>query len=207
MAMARTSVSINIYDLLPEGALSSIAWALGVGIYHSGVVIGDKEYAYGGHPVENVSGIYTTVPRTLPPGGRFRTCIRYGYITMTEKEIEEVVLDVGREFQGPSYNLLTRNCNHFTTHLLYRLTAFSTPKWLNRAAAIGVAFPYVVPSGWIEPPTADTVGAVGTAGTVDTVDTVNTVDIVDIVEIEEILDNDTSPELSEPHSSSTSDHS
>ncbi|KAG4305707.1 hypothetical protein PORY_000617 [Pneumocystis oryctolagi] len=113
------------------------------------------EYAYGGHSVENVTGIYTTAPRTVPPGGRFRMCIRYGFITMTAEEIERVVLDVGKEFQGPSYNLLKRNCNHFTSHLLYRLTSLSTPKWLNRAAAIGVAFPYMVPNGWIEPPSVD----------------------------------------------------
>ncbi|KAG4303318.1 hypothetical protein PCK1_000282 [Pneumocystis canis] len=153
--MTRISVSVNIYDLLPEGTLSSLAWALGIGIYHSGVVVGDKEYAYGGHHIENVSGIYTTIPRTLPPGGRFRTCIRYGFITMTLDEIEQIIYDVGKEFQGPSYNLLTRNCNHFTSHLLYRLTSLSTPKWLNRAAAIGVTFPYMVPSGWIGPQTVE----------------------------------------------------
>ncbi|EMR09554.1 hypothetical protein PNEG_02140 [Pneumocystis murina B123] len=154
--MERMSISINIYDLLPEGTISNIAWMLGIGIYHSGLVIGDKEYAYGGHSLENVSGIYTTVPRTIPPGGRFRTSIKYGSIIIMPDEVEEIICDIGKEFQGLSYNLLTsRNCNHFTSHLLYRLTSLSTPKWLNRAAAIGVAFPYMVPSGWIEPPTVE----------------------------------------------------
>lgn len=57
-----------------------------------------------------------------------------------------------KEFTGPSYNLLTRNCNHFTSHLCQALTGQPAPVWINRAASIGVALPCVVPAGWIEPP-------------------------------------------------------
>lgn len=59
---------------------------------------------------------------------------------------------VSDEFQGTSYNLLTRNCNHFTSRLVQRLTGRSGPGWLNRAASIGVALPCVVPREWVEPP-------------------------------------------------------
>jgi len=55
-------------------------------------------------------------------------------------------------FLGPSYNLLTRNCNHFSSHLCAALTGQSAPAYLNRAASIGVALPCVVPAGWVEPP-------------------------------------------------------
>lgn len=55
-------------------------------------------------------------------------------------------------FLGPSYNLLTRNCNHFSSHLCAALTGQPAPAYLNRAASIGVALPCVVPAGWVEPP-------------------------------------------------------
>lgn len=42
---------------------------------------------------------------------------------------------------GTSYNLLTKNCNHFTSYLCEKLTGRSAPSWLNRAASIGVALP------------------------------------------------------------------
>ncbi|CRK21013.1 hypothetical protein BN1723_012225, partial [Verticillium longisporum] len=61
------------------------------------------------------------------------------------------------EFQGTSYNLLTRNCNHFTSELCLKLTGQSGPGWLNRAASIGVALPCVVPREWIDPPEYDMV--------------------------------------------------
>ena len=50
---------------------------------------------------------------------------------------------------GTSYNLLTKNCNHFTSYLCQKLTGRPAPSWLNRAASIGVALPCVVPREWI----------------------------------------------------------
>lgn len=57
-----------------------------------------------------------------------------------------------QKFQGTAYNLLTKNCNHFTSYLCEQLTGRPAPSWINRAASIGVALPCVVPREWIEPP-------------------------------------------------------
>lgn len=86
----KQSVVINCYDLLkvrlpmpqhnisppttslhtPQpGRLSSLLWTLGTSLLHTGVVIRDREYAYGGHPRANLTGVYHTPPRTEPPGG------------------------------------------------------------------------------------------------------------------------------------------
>ena len=119
---------------------------------HSGVVINGKEYAYGGHDRRGVTGVYWTRPRTEPPGGSFRTEILQGFTFATQAEIDAIVRHCSDEFQGPAYNLLTRNCNHFTSHLCQKLTGRPGPAWLNRAASIGVALPCVVPRDWIEPP-------------------------------------------------------
>lgn len=55
-------------------------------------------------------------------------------------------------FLGPSYNLLSRNCNHFTSYLCELLTGKPAPRYINRAAGIGVSLPCIVPNEWIEPP-------------------------------------------------------
>jgi hypothetical protein len=65
-------------------------------------------------------------------------------------------MQASEEFQGTSYNLLTKNCNHFTSYLCEKLTGRSAPGWINRAASIGVALPCVVPREWIAPPDYDT---------------------------------------------------
>jgi hypothetical protein len=71
---------------------------------------------------------------------------------MSQRDLEKVIHEASEAFQGTSYNLLTKNCNHFTSYLVDKLTGRPAPKWLNRAAGIGVALPCVVPRDWISPP-------------------------------------------------------
>ncbi|KAI9848902.1 MAG: hypothetical protein M1838_000343 [Thelocarpon superellum] len=152
----KTEILINVYDLLPPGRLSTILWTVGTSLLHSGVVINDREYAYGGHDHQGVSGVYWTKPRTEPPGGSFRCEILHGFTMRSDDEIADIIHEVSEEFLGPSYNLLSKNCNHFTHALCQKMTSRPAPGWLNRAAGIGVALPCVVPREWIAPPDHDT---------------------------------------------------
>lgn len=128
---------------------------MGSSLLHSGVVINDKEYAYGGHGRAGISGVYWTKPGQVPPGAIFQCEIIHGFTFASPPEIDATIRDVSAEFLGPSYNLLELNCNHFTSHLVERLTGRPGPAWLNRAARIGVALPCVVPKEWVQPPAAD----------------------------------------------------
>ncbi|KAI0841129.1 DUF862-domain-containing protein [Hypoxylon sp. FL0890] len=156
LSLSRTEVVINVYDLLPPGRLSSVLWTVGASLLHSGVVINGKEYAYGGHDQRGVTGVYWTRPKTEPPGGTFRTEILHGFTFATQAEIDSIIRHASDEFQGTAYNLLTKNCNHFTSYLCQKLTGRPGPGWLNRAASIGVALPCVVPRDWVEPPDFET---------------------------------------------------
>lgn len=100
----------------------------------------------------------------------------HGFTYASDDEIDDIIREVvplsvlhavlhvankvqaSNEFLGPSYNLLTRNCNHFTSHLCKALTGQPAPPYLNRAASIGVSLPCIVPAGWIEPPECDDQG-------------------------------------------------
>ncbi|KAH7385670.1 PPPDE putative peptidase domain-containing protein [Pyrenochaeta sp. MPI-SDFR-AT-0127] len=156
LSLQRTEVSINIYDLLPPGKVSTVLWAIGSSLLHSGVVIGDKEYAYGGHDRRNLTGVYWTKPGQEPPGGTFKQAVLHGFSFRPAAELDAIIQEASQEFQGTSYNLLTKNCNHFTSYLCEKLTGRTAPSWLNRAASIGVALPCVVPREWIAPPEYDT---------------------------------------------------
>ncbi|KAF2842485.1 DUF862-domain-containing protein [Patellaria atrata CBS 101060] len=158
MSAQRTEVSINVYDLLPQpGKVSSFLWAIGSSLLHSGVVIKNKEYAYGGHDRPGLSGVYWTRPSEPPPGGTFRVKVLHGFTFRPEEELDEIIREASQKFQGTAYNLLTFNCNHFTSYLCEKLTGQKAPNWLNRAASIGLALPCVVPREWIAPPEYDTV--------------------------------------------------
>jgi hypothetical protein len=135
--------------------LASVLWTCGASLLHSGVVINNREYAFGGHDKRNQTGVYWTKPRTEPPGGTFKMSILHGFTFSTSTEIDQIIREASEEFQGTSYNLLSRNCNHFTSYLCEKLTGRKGPGWLNRAASIGVAMPCVVPKEWIAPPEYD----------------------------------------------------
>ncbi|KAK3500864.1 PPPDE putative peptidase domain-containing protein [Neurospora crassa] len=156
LAIPKTEILINVYDLLPPGRISSTLWFLGTSLLHSGVVINGREYAYGGHTHRGKTGVYWTAPRTEPPGGTFRCELLHGFTLATPAEIDAIIREASEEFLGTAYNLLTKNCNHFTSHLCQKLTGLPGPAWLNRAASIGVALPCMVPKDWIEVPEYDT---------------------------------------------------
>ncbi|KAF2770841.1 DUF862-domain-containing protein [Teratosphaeria nubilosa] len=153
----KTEVAINIYDLLPPSRFSTLLWTLGTSLLHSGLVIArTHEYAYGGHSIPRKTGVYITPPLLTPPGATFRTTILQGFTYLSASEIQEVIHQVSQEFLGTNYNLLTNNCNHFTSALCQRLTGQPAPAWLNRAAGIGLSLPCIVPREWIDPPDCET---------------------------------------------------
>lgn len=151
----KTEIKIHVYDLLPPGKLSSTLWALGTSLLHSGIVINGKEYAYGGHDRRGVTGVYWTKPGVEPPGGIFKCEILHGFTFSAQHEIDAIIRMASEQFLGTAYNLLTKNCNHFSQYLCQKLTERPGPGWLNRAASIGVALPCIVPRDWIEPPDFD----------------------------------------------------
>ncbi|KAK7992548.1 hypothetical protein PG996_012420 [Apiospora saccharicola] len=152
LSLTRTEIVINVYDLLPPGRLASVLWTFGSSLLHTGVVINGREYAYGGHDHPNTTGVYWTAPQTVPPGGTFKTEILQGFTFAPQHEIDQIIKSTSEDFPGMAYNLLTKNCNHFTQSLCERLTGQKGPSWLNRAASIGVALPCMVPRDWVEPP-------------------------------------------------------
>lgn len=158
-SIQKSEVYINVYDLLPPGKISSALWFLGSSLLHTGVVISSlgREYAFGGHIYPHVSGVYSTASGQEPPGGSFRCSLLQGFTLRAPHEIDALIRDVSRAFPGPSYNLLTNNCNHFSSYLCERLTGRPAPSWMNRAATIGVILPCIVPSEWIQPPDAGNV--------------------------------------------------
>ncbi|KIH86289.1 hypothetical protein SPBR_08599 [Sporothrix brasiliensis 5110] len=155
LSLQKTEIVINVYDLLTPSRWSSLLWHMGTSLLHSGVVINGREYAYGGHDRHGITGVYWTSPRHEPPGGTFRCEILQGFTLATPAEIDAIIRSASEAFHGPSYNLLTKNCNHFTAFLCRKLTGRPGPAWLNRAASIGLALPCLVPREWVEPPEFD----------------------------------------------------
>ncbi|KAF9397597.1 hypothetical protein BGX21_008702 [Mortierella sp. AD011] len=86
------------------------------------------EFNFGGHEY-NFTGVFCVEPRVGPPGVVFKETILVGFTTMTDQEINQVIQTLSKEYSGDSYALLTRNCNHFSSDMAYRLTGSRPPGW------------------------------------------------------------------------------
>lgn len=117
-----TPVVINCYDLLPPGRLATMLWTLGTSLLHTGVVVGDKEYAFGGHDRPGVTGVYWTKPRTDPPGGTWRCEIPHGEIALTPEQTDTIVREAG----SPSTLLRTHTTETFSHH--FKIPLHYTPE-------------------------------------------------------------------------------
>lgn len=142
--------------LSQPGKLSTLLWTVGSSLLHSGVVVNGKEYAYGGHDQRGLTGVYWTQPKTDPPGGTYRCEVLQGFTLAPQEEIDAIIKKASEAFHGTAYNILSRNCNHFTSYLCQELTGRPGPTWLNRAASIGIALPCIVPKDWIAAPDFET---------------------------------------------------
>ncbi|CAH9086795.1 unnamed protein product [Cuscuta europaea] len=138
-------VYLNVYDLTP---INGYAYWFGLGVYHSGVQVHGIEYGFGAHE-HSTSGIFEVEPKKCP-GFTFRKSILIGRTDLGPKEVRTFMEKLSHEYGGSSYNLITKNCNHFCNDVCTKLTDKSIPRWVNRLARLGFLCNCVLPAGFNE---------------------------------------------------------
>jgi hypothetical protein len=102
------------------------------------------EYSFAGGPdAGSGSGVMTQQPRATPAGGdwKFKQAIVLGTVAIPYQEFDKILQEVKDQFPANTYDLMHRNCNHFTTAVSKRLgLSASYPSWINRAASWGSVF-------------------------------------------------------------------
>jgi len=151
--MAREPVILNVYDMFWTNDYTS---NVGVGVYHSGLEIYGREYAYGGHPFP-FSGVFDIRPRDARELGeqfKFKQSLHMGNTDFTEQEVERITEELGKEYRGDRYHLMSRNCNHFSGAFSQILTGRDIPAWVNRLAYMSTCVPFLqrcLPKEWLTP--------------------------------------------------------
>lgn len=100
------------------------------------LVVHGVEYAFGAHDYPT-SGVFEVEPHHCP-GFKFRKSILMGTTCLDPRQVREFVEVQSVNYNGDSYHLIVKNCNHFCEDIICKLTGNSIPKWVNRLARIGM---------------------------------------------------------------------
>ncbi|KAL5718649.1 hypothetical protein ACHQM5_011529 [Ranunculus cassubicifolius] len=107
------------------------------GIFHSAVqVYGHEEWSFGF--CEQGSGVFSCPP-SKNPMYTYRERMVLGKTNCSIFKVNQILRELSREWPGNSYDLLSRNCNHFCDELCERLGVPKLPGWVNRFANAGDA--------------------------------------------------------------------
>ncbi|CAL0332676.1 unnamed protein product [Lupinus luteus] len=137
---AKAPVYLNVYDLTPMNGY--MYWS-GLGIFHSGVEVHGVEYAFGAHDY-STSGVFEVEPRQCP-GFKFRKSIFIGTTSLDAVQVREFMEYQAASYNGDTYHLIVKNCNHFCKDICHKLTGKSIPTWVNRLAKLGSICNCVLP--------------------------------------------------------------
>lgn len=112
--------------------------AIGLGgIFHSAIqVYGDEEWSFGF--CDQGTGVFSCPP-SKNPMYTYRERIILGETNCSILKVKQILRDLSREWPGDSYDLLSKNCNHFCNEFCERLDVAKPPAWVNRFANAGDA--------------------------------------------------------------------
>eukprot|EP01064_Diplonema_japonicum_P003878 TRINITY_DN12562_c0_g1_i2.p1 TRINITY_DN12562_c0_g1~~TRINITY_DN12562_c0_g1_i2.p1 ORF type:complete len:298 (+),score=22.54 TRINITY_DN12562_c0_g1_i2:88-981(+) len=141
----KTKILLNVYNLMSPETNQKFNY-LGVGIYHSGVVVHGKEWSFAGsrdpNIGEDVPGVFSMLPKTALGPEMFHSSIEIGETDLTQEQIAWILAGMGKQWTLTSYHILGKNCNHFSEAFVGKLAKaagvkYSFPGWVNRAAKLG----------------------------------------------------------------------
>lgn len=131
-------VTLHIYDVtvsenvqLVNGLLRNV----GTGAFHAAVEVFGWEWSFG-FTEDGGTGVHSVVPRgnTLH---QYREEIHMGTTPYTEPEVDDILVHLSYLWMSDDYDVLSKNCCHFSDTFCQMLTGQSVPRWVMNLAGAG----------------------------------------------------------------------
>mmetsp|Transcript_75377 Transcript_75377/g.233167 ORF Transcript_75377/g.233167 Transcript_75377/m.233167 type:complete len:210 (-) Transcript_75377:34-663(-) len=147
------NVTLHIYDVGLSDEVQQVNNVLrpfGMGAFHCGVEVYGWEWSFRGIAPDDDdvscsdlgalegSGIFCCRPRSSD-GHVYREALPMGKTALSETEVLRMIQDMQEHWSGKCYDILTKNCCHFSDELCRRLGVGSVPDWVLSLAGAGAA--------------------------------------------------------------------
>jgi len=109
--------------------------AVGTGAFHTGVEVYGKEWSFG-FTNDGSSGIFSCPPRCCKTHA-YREAIPMGETFMSQVEVEALLVRLEHDWRGAQYDVLRRNCTHFSEEFCRKLGVGPVPRWVGNIALAG----------------------------------------------------------------------
>lgn len=112
--------------------LNDWAHVTGGGAFHAAVEVYGAEWSF--CRTGEGDGIYCNPPK----GNKFhmyRETIPMGLTFKSIQQVEQLIEDMAKDYSGQSYDLLWKNCCHFSDDFCKRLGVGHVPAWINPTLA------------------------------------------------------------------------
>mmetsp|Transcript_138893 Transcript_138893/g.443471 ORF Transcript_138893/g.443471 Transcript_138893/m.443471 type:complete len:357 (-) Transcript_138893:75-1145(-) len=134
-------VRLNVYDVAVDARVelvNGLFGPAGAGVYHAGVEVYGHEWSFGCR-MDGGSGVFSCEPRLNDNVGKFREEILLGGTKLSQVEVLGCIAALEQDWIGEDYDLMSRNCCHFCSHLLLLLGTRPMPRWITSLAGTGEA--------------------------------------------------------------------
>lgn len=134
-----TPVTLHVYDL-GDGlqVLNRVLAPFGTGAFHCGVEVHGEEWSFRGSGPSRHGGVFSSAPSRCD-GHAYSESIYMGDTILSQDEVLRLIKLLRKDWPGLSYNLIRRNCCHFSDLLCMNLGCGSIPTRIKSLAATGAA--------------------------------------------------------------------
>uniref|UniRef100_A0A6T1J9P0 PPPDE domain-containing protein n=2 Tax=Alexandrium monilatum TaxID=311494 RepID=A0A6T1J9P0_9DINO len=134
-------VTLHIYDVGTSGSstkLNGLLRPLGAGVFHCGVEVFGGEWSYSDTVTGAGAAIFCDRPRCCP-GHTYVESLAMGRTSLREFEFLSFIRASERDWTAERYDVLKRNCCHFSDYVCRRLGVGAIPLWAKSLADTGAA--------------------------------------------------------------------
>eukprot|EP00931_Biecheleriopsis_adriatica_P107336 TRINITY_DN81686_c0_g1_i1.p1 TRINITY_DN81686_c0_g1~~TRINITY_DN81686_c0_g1_i1.p1 ORF type:complete len:389 (-),score=75.56 TRINITY_DN81686_c0_g1_i1:97-1263(-) len=132
-------VCLHIYDvgakMETKQWVNGILRNVGTGAFHAGVEVLGQEWSFGFRDDEG-TGVSWNEPKKHSQH-TYRESVYMGTTPLQPSEIEALLKQLTKEWPAREYDVLTRNCCHFSDFLCRVLAVGSVPQWVLNLAGAG----------------------------------------------------------------------